>query len=284
MKTSHVQMYTARRHLVSGVKIVIGILICVIVIAPILVTLFASLKTMGDMTTTSPLLLPDHITLDNYSEVFSDPKLYIGFRNTFTIALVSIVFNVFLGSVTAFCLERFRFRFRKIVFGLFFLGMMIPMFVMEIARFSLISSLGLYNTLGAPIIIYVASDLMQLYIYRQFISKIPVSLDESALIDGCGYFRVFWRIIFPQLAPATATVVIIKTVNIINDMYVPYLYMTSNDLKTMTTFIMNYASAKEGSWQSLSAAVIIVLIPTVLIYVFSQRYIIKGLSAGAVKE
>lgn len=267
-------------------KLLVGVGICIVVLAPILITLFASLKTKADMTNTSPLLLPgmDRITLENYMEVLSNKKFYIGLKNSVLIALISIIFNVILGSITAFCLERFNFRFKKAVFGMFFLGMMVPTFVTEIARFGLISSLGLYNTLGAPIIIYVASDLMQLYIYRQFISKISVSLDESALIDGCGYFRLFWQIIFPLLAPATATVVVIKVVNIINDMYIPYLYMPSNKLKTLTTFLMQYSDAQKGSWQSLSAAIIIVMIPTILIYVFAQRYIMDGLAAGAVKE
>ena len=87
----------------------------------------------------------------------------------------------------------------------------------------------------------------RLYIYRQFISTLPVSLDESALLDGCGYFGLFVRIIFPLLAPATATVVIIKAINIINDMYIPYLYMPKNGLRTLTTFLMNYANAQQGS-------------------------------------
>lgn len=267
-------------------KLLVGVGVCIVVLAPILITLFASLKTKADMTNTSPLLLPgmDRITLENYVEVLSNKKFYIGLKNSFLIAFISIIFNVIFGSITAYCLERFNFRCKKAVFGMFFLGMMVPTFVTEIARFGLISSLGLYNTLGAPIIIYVASDLMQLYIYRQFISKISVSLDESALIDGCGYFRLFWQIIFPLLAPATATVVVIKVVNIINDMYIPYLYMPSNKLKTLTTFLMQYSDAQKGSWQSLSAAIIIVMVPTIFIYVFAQRYIMDGLAAGAVKE
>lgn len=286
MKSSILTSVKWRRRGAELTKLLVGIGICVIVLAPILITLFASLKTRADMTNTSPLLLPElgKLTLDNYSAVLTDKKFYIGLKNSFLIAFISIIFNVLLGSITAYCLERFHFRFRKVVFGMFFLGMMVPTFVTEIARFGLISSLGLYNSLGAPIIIYVASDLMQLYIYRQFISKISVSLDESALIDGCSYFRLYWQIIFPLLAPATATVVVIKVVNIINDMYIPYLYMPSNKLKTLTTFLMQYSSAQKGSWQSLSAAIIIVMIPTILIYIFAQRYIMEGLAAGAVKE
>ena len=110
-----------------------------------------------------------------------------------------------LGTITAFIIERFEFRGKKFVVGLFFLGMLIPSFVTEISRFRIINGFHLYNTLGAPIVIYIASDLMQLYIYRQFISGLSVSLDEAALLDGCSYFQLFYKIIFPLLAPATAT-------------------------------------------------------------------------------
>lgn len=258
----------------------------VIVVTPILLTLFASLKTKGDMVTTSPLLLPplDRITLENFAEVLSNKYLLIGFKNTGIILVVSIFFNVLLGTVTAFIIERFNFRFKKAIVAMFFMGMLVPTFVTEIARFKIINSLGLYNSLGAPILIYVASDLMQLYIYRQFISTLPVSLDESALLDGCSYFGLFRRIIFPLLAPATATVVIIKAINIINDMYIPYLYMPKNKLRTLTTFLMDYANAQQGSWQSLAAGIIIIMLPTILIYIFFQRYILAGIAAGAVKE
>lgn len=170
--------------------------------------------------------------------------------------IVSLIFNAMFGTITAFIIERFQ----------------------------IIQGLRLYNTIGAPIVIYVASDLMQLYIYRQFISGISVALDEAALLDGCSYFGLFVKIIFPLLAPATATVCIIKAINIINDMYIPYLYMPKNKLRTLTTFLMNYANAQRGSWQTLAAGIIIIMIPTIALYVFFQKYILAGVAAGAVKE
>lgn len=257
-----------------------------IVLAPILLTLFAAFKTKADMVNTSPLLLPPiaRITLENFKKVLSDKYLLIGFKNTGIILVISIFFNVMFGTITAFILERFQFKFKGAIIGLFFVGMLIPSFVTEIARFKIINGLGLYNTLWAPIVIYIASDLMQLYIYRQFISTLPVSLDESALLDGCTYFGLFRRIILPLLAPATATVIIIKAINIINDMYIPYLYMPKNKLRTLTTFLMNYANAQLGSWQNLAAGIIIIMLPTILIYIFFQKYILAGIAAGAVKE
>ena len=275
-----------KRTLSQILKQVICLCMVAIVIAPILLTLFAALKTKVDMVKTSPLLLPamDRISFDNFGKVLTDKYLLIGFKNTGIILVVSIFFNVMFGTITAFIIERFQFRGKNFIVALFFIGMLIPSFVTEIARFKIINGLHLYNTLGAPIVIYVASDLMQLYIYRQFISTLPVSLDESALLDGCSYFGLFTRIILPLLAPATATVCIIKAINIINDMYIPYLYMPRNKLRTLTTFLMNYANAQQGSWQTLAAGFIVIMLPTILIYLFFQKYILAGVAAGAVKE
>lgn len=276
----------AKRFLTQTVKQIICLCMTVVVLAPILLTLFASLKTKADMAVTSPLLPPalENLIFDNFKEVLTNKYLIMGLKNTAIILVVSLFFNVMLGTMTAFIIERFQFRGKKIVVALFFAGMLIPTFVTEIARFRIINGLHLYNTLGAPIVIYVASDLMQLYIYRQFISGLSVSLDEAALLDGCSYWGLFFKIIFPLLSPATATVCIIKAINIINDMYIPYLYMPKTKLRTLTTFLMDYANAQQGSWQTLAAGIIIIMIPTILLYVFFQKYILAGVSAGAVKE
>ncbi|MCD8171073.1 MAG: carbohydrate ABC transporter permease, partial [Clostridiales bacterium] len=137
-----------------------------IVLAPIILVLFASFKTKADMVRISPLLLPpkSRFTLDNFQKVLGNKYLLVGFKNTGIILAVSIFFNVMFGTITAFIIERFNFRFKGFIVGLFFVGMLIPSFVTEIARFKVIQGLHLYNTLGAPIVIYVASDLMQLYI------------------------------------------------------------------------------------------------------------------------
>ena len=248
----------AKRVIQQVIKQVICIGMVIIVLAPILLTLFASLKSKGAMTLSSPLLPPagSDLTFENYKKVFTNKYLLIGFKNTIIILAVSLIFNVMLGTITAFIIERFEFRGKKFVVGLFFLGMLIPSFVTEISRFRIINGFHLYNTLGAPIVIYIASDLMQL----------------------------FYKIIFPLLAPATATVCIVKAINIINDMYIPYLYMPKNKLRTITTFLMDYANAQQGSWQTLAAGIIVVMIPTVLTYIFFQKYILAGIAAGAVKE
>ena len=273
------------KKLILAGKYLVSLLLIMIVFLPLLVTVVSSLRAPGTLDVQSPLWLsPSQMTFDNYSKVFHERYLVRSAVNTIKIVVVSIVFNVLLGSLTAYCLERFRFRFKKVIYMLFYLAMMVPTNIVEIARFQVIRGLGLYNTLGAPIIIYIAANLMQLYIYRQFISGIPVSLDESAMMDGCGYFRIFSQIIFPLLTPATATLVIIKTVSIVNDMYIPYLYMPKNQNKTLTTFLMRYAGAQQNSWPLLAAGIIVVALPSVILYLLFQRHIVEGVAAGAVKE
>ncbi len=281
-----INTHTINRIINISLKYIMSATIFAVILGPIFVVLFTSLKTQIHMGTTSPIQLPPitEITFANYIKVFDNKQLIPAIRNTGFILSISIILNIVIGSISAYALQRFTFRFKKIVMACFFLGMLVPTFVVEIARFQVIQKLGFYNTLGAPIIIYVATDLMQLYLYMQFISKISVSLDESAIIDGCSYFGVFYRIIFPLLLPATATIAIIKMVTIINDMYIPYLYMPKTSLKTMTTFLMGYASAQQGSWPTLAAAIVVILIPTVLLYTVFHRKITEGLSAGAIKE
>ncbi len=273
------------KKLILAGKYLVSLLLIMIVFLPLLVTVVSSLRAPGTLDVQSPLWLsPSQITFDNYSKVFHERYLVRSAVNTIKIVVVSIIFNVLLGSLTAYCLERFQFRFKKVIYMLFYLAMMVPTNIVEIARFQVIRGLGLYNTLGAPIIIYIAANLMQLYIYRQFISGIPVSLDESAMMDGCGYFRIFSQIIFPLLTPATATLVIIKTVSIVNDMYIPYLYMPKNQNKTLTTFLMRYAGAQQNSWPLLAAGIIVVALPSVILYLLFQKHIVEGVAAGAVKE
>lgn len=106
----------------------------------------------------------------------------------------------------------------------------------------------------------------------------------KVLLDGCTYFGIFGRIIFPLLLPATATLAIIKAVEVLNDMYVPYLYMPGGTLRTMTTMLMDYSNAMFGSWSFLSAAIIVIMLPTLVVYLFFQKYIFAGIIAGAIKE
>lgn len=265
-------------------KLILFILITLIVMVPILVTIFSSFKTPQQIGSEFPLKLPTSFNFDNYKIVLQKGKVLTGFKNSGILVVCTVIMNSLLGTMVAYCLTRFDFKLKKYYYLAFLVGMLVPGFVTEISRFGIIAKAGLYNTLGAPLVIYIGTDLMQIYIYSQFMNQIPKSIDESAMMDGCSYFRVYWTIIFPMVLPATATLGILKAVEVINDMYIPFLYMPGAKNRTLTTMLMYFSGQRDGSWTRLSAAIVIVMIPTILIYLLFQEYIFDGIVAGAVKE
>lgn len=290
MEERHVVTYSKKRYgllkkmTFDGVILGTFIVIVLIVMLPLLITLFSAFKTPVELASDFPLKPPTKLYLDNFILVFTKGKMLLGLKNSLTLVVVTILVNSILASMVAYVLARFEFTFKKVLLFFFLIGMLIPGFVTEIARFGLIRDLGLYNTIFAPIVIYAGTDLMQIYIYLQFINAIPRSLDESAKIDGCSLFGIYFKIILPNIVPAMATLAILKTVDIMNDMYVPYLYMPSQELRTLTTALMGFADQRSGSIVEISAGAIIVMVPTVLLYLFFSKFIFKGIIAGAVKE
>ena len=150
-----------------------------------------------------------------------------------------------------------------------------------IATFTLIKNLGLYNSMFAGILLYIGTDIMQIYIFLQFINQIPFALDESARIDGASRWKIYYKIVLPQLKPAIATTVILKLLGIYNDFFTPYLYMPK--IKTAATSLNTFAGDKMADWPLMSSAIILIAIPTIIIYIFLQNYIISGVTDGAVK-
>lgn len=259
------------------------VLATLIVILPLLLVLLSSFKTPEQIALGNHLSLPAPFTLENYKEVFEKGNILIGVKNSFILVIGTVVINVILSSMVAYSLSRFEFKLKKVYFLFFSLAMLVPGFIAEITRFGIIGKLGLYDTLFAPMIIYISTDILQIYVYKQFIDQIPYSLDESARMDGCSYFTIYWKIIFPLILPATATLIILKSVDILNDMYTPYLYMPSAENVTLTTMLMNYVG-RSGSWAKLSAAIVLVMLPTIIMYLIFKKKILSGIVAGAVKE
>ncbi|GJM69019.1 hypothetical protein HMSSN036_12350 [Paenibacillus macerans] len=126
--------------------------------------------------------------------------------------------------------------------------------------------------------------MIQIILYLQFIRNIPVDLDESAMAEGASLFRIYRSIIFPLLTPATATLIILKTISIYNDMYTPYLYMPKQSLGVVTTVLMRFQGVNVADWNLICAAILLILLPTVVLYFFLQKYIFEGVTSGAVNE
>ncbi len=206
-----------------------------------------------------------------------------GFGNTAVILVFSCAGTILIGTMTAYVLSRFSFRFNAVVSGLFLLAALIPGVSTQVATFQIVSFLGLFNKIGSNIILNLGTDVISVYIFLQFLNSIPRELDEAALIDGASFLDVYWRVILPLLKPAIATVLIIKGVAIYNDFYTPFLYMPSKGLGTISTSLFRFIGPYNAHWEVICAGVVITIIPTLVIFLFLQKYIYNGLTQGAVK-
>jgi raffinose/stachyose/melibiose transport system permease protein len=263
----------------------------IIVIIPIIPIFFGSFKTNSEFYNTSIWSFPKNIfNFENYRLAFTQGNMLLGFFNTLLIMLVSITISVAIGSMTAYVLDRFRFRGKALVNNLFLFAALIPTITLNIAIFSLMTwitktfGLQIINTRLSAILLYSGTDIIAVYIFMQFLKHIPVALDESAIIEGASYFKVFFKIIFPLLKPAITTVIILKFVGIYNDFYIPMLYMPSENLVVISTALDNFRGPFGSQWEVICAGQMITIFPILVLFITMQKYIYKGLLIGAVKE
>jgi len=261
------------------VSLIVGALFTLL---PLSVVLFASLKTSSEFASTGPFDLPQNwFNFDNFVTAFTSGEMLEGFVNTTIVLVVSLIGTIFIGTMAAYALDRFVFRGKKLVVGLFLLATLIPSATSQVATFQLINGLGLYDTKTALILLFMGTDIIAIYLFIQFMQSIPVSLDEAAMLDGANRWTIYWRIILPLLRPAIATVVIIKGIAIYNEFYAPFLYLPSEGF--ISTSLFRFKGPFGAQWEIIAAGTIVVIIPTILAFLFLQRWIYRGLTSGAVK-
>ncbi|WP_110932096.1 carbohydrate ABC transporter permease [Paenibacillus bouchesdurhonensis] len=251
---------------------------------PIIVVFFSSLKTNAEYGATSPLDPPQNWTyFANYTKAFVDGKMLLGFGNTIFILIISIAGATLIGSMIAYVLSRFKFRGSKLLMGAFLLATLIPSVTTQVATFRIIDALDLVNTRFAPILLYLGTDIIAVYIFLQFLDTISESLDESAMLDGASYITIFFKIVLPLLAPAIVTVIIVKGVNVYNDFYTPFLYMPGENLQVISTALFKFKGPYGSQWEVICAAIMITIIPILVVFLALQKYIYNGFAQGSVK-
>ncbi|MEU7282100.1 carbohydrate ABC transporter permease [Streptomyces sp. NPDC045431] len=256
----------------------------VVVLLPLTVVFLTSLKTSREVTEGGALSLPgDWLNVDNYVTAFTDGNMLAAFGNTAFILLFSIGGTVVIGSMTAYAVDRFAFRAKKAVMALFLVATLVPGVTTQVATFQVINGFGLVDTRWAPILLYMGTDIVSVYIFLQFIRSIPTSLDEAARLDGANAFTIYRKIILPLLKPAIATVVIIKGITTYNDFYIPFLYLHSEDLGTISTALFRFKGPFGAHWEAISAGAILVILPTLVVFLSLQRWIYNGFAQGATK-
>jgi len=257
-------------------------LAALVAVLPLLVVFIGSFKSLTEFTNSGVLRLPKHFTLANYSQAFTQGNMLTGFKNTLIIFVISMTGQLLISSSFAYVMNRFDFRLKRLILALFTIAMMIPAITSQVAVFQLINQLGLVGTRWSVILLYIGTNVIALYIFLQFLQEIPYSLDESALLDGASYFRIFWSIILPNLKAPIVTMVIISGVGVYNDFYNPYLYMPDPSLQVISTALFAFKGSSVVQWPVILAGVMIVIVPILIVFIVLQKYIYNGVT-GAVK-
>lgn len=277
IRSKKIELY----RLFGYISLVVGVFVALF---PLYVTVLAAFKTDKELVSVPPYVFPkSFLNLNNFIDVFHKSKLLLGFYNIGTIIVISGIGYIIFGTMAAYAIQRFDFKLKKLILGAYALSVIIPQITTQVSTFRVIHAIGLYNTRFAMVILTLGVDIIAINIYLQFLKNIPIELDESAKVEGASLFKIYRSIIIPMLTPAINTLLIIKIIGLYNDLYLPYLYMPSPKLPVISTALIRYTFGIAPSFTTKCAAVLIIVLPSVAIYVFLQKYIFEGIAAGAVK-
>lgn len=265
-------------------KNAVSILICLMYLLPLYVLLNMAFKLPTDLG--SRLTLPTYLSFVNFKEAFKDDSLIRALGNTVVITLGVVSIEVIFGCMAAFPLSRNRSRFNSIIEAVVLGVMMIPALSILVGVYTEIVSLGGINHLWAVIAIESAFGLpLSIYMYKNFITSIPVALDEAGILDGASSLRLFWSVILPQLKPVTVSIIIMKGVSAWNTYLYPSYILQKPEKYTLVLLIKKYFGSADSQQNLHGAAAVTVLciLPLIVIYLCLQKYFIKGQIDSSVK-
>lgn len=260
------------------------ITIAIISILPVGVCLLTAFKTNTEYSSTSPLQLPASFSyFENFKIAFKQANMLQGFINTALVLVVVVSISVLISAMVGYVLNRFKFTGNALIQNLFMFAALIPGIATQVTVYQIMYSLGLINHLYGYMIVLLGTDIISIYIFLQFFENLPVALDESAIIDGCSYFGVFFKILFPLLKPAIVTSLVLKGVGVYNEYYMSNLYLQSSSLKTISTALYTFTGPYGNQYNYICAGVLITIIPILILFLIFQKQIYSGMAAGAVK-
>jgi len=266
----------------------LGILaISVTIVVFVIPLLFMALTAMKDRREANRLEFswPTNFSLvENFQEVLSARKfmLVTAFINSTVLTVVSVAILVILAAMVAWVLQRRRSRWNPLINFLILSGLIIPPAV--IPTIWVLQGLGLFKTLAGLIFIEVAFGLsFCILLFRAFISSIPKELDEAAVIDGCGPVRLFFRVVFPLLKSVIVTVIVVQSVSIFNTFQNPLYFLPGDANATVQLTLFNFQSQFTTAYNLLFMNILLITIPPLVMYLFFNRQIVAGMTAGAVK-
>lgn len=257
----------------------------IVAVLPIVSCVVTAFKTDAEYQSTNVMTLPENwLNFTNFIEAFRRANMGQAFVNSTIVLIVVLMGSILFGTQIAYILNRFRFPGNGLVRSLFLFATLLPGVAMQVSVYSIMNSLGLINHLYGYIILMMGTDVISIYIFIQFFENIPVSLDESAIMDGASYFTIYAKILLPLLKPAIVTCMILKGVSTYNEYYMAQLYLQDKTrLGTVATSLFTFTGPLGSKYNLICAGVIISLLPALIVFMLCQKQIYSGLTAGAVK-
>ncbi|MEW4371547.1 carbohydrate ABC transporter permease [Paenibacillus kandeliae] len=269
-----------------GFKIVIYVflsLFAIMNIVPLFWMVVGSFKTEQEHAM-NPFSFPKRLQWDNYAQAWDVAHMDTYFLNSIIVTFAAMIITVLLGALASFFLARFRFRLRGPLYGLFLLGLLVPIHATLIPIFLIMQKLHLIDTYWSLILPYIAFHLsLTIAILEGFMKNLPKELEEAGIVDGCGIFRIFWHIVLPITRPALVTVIILNFIYNWNEYLFALVLITSSELKTLPLGLANFVGIETASFTLQMAALTIALIPIIIFYLLLQKQLVTGMTAGAVK-
>ncbi|MDF2678023.1 MAG: carbohydrate transporter rane protein 2, family [Bacillota bacterium] len=256
-----------------------------IVLLPFFWMLVSSFKSQRELFAYPPTFFPSVWKWENYKQVLSAGSIsfFEMFLNSMKVTIPVVVLNITFSSLAAYAFARINFPFKKLIFMMFISSMMIPAAVVMIPRFLLFTNLKLVDTFLPLILPYAFGTAFSIFLLRQFFMTIPVDLEEAAVIDGCGKFRIWATIIVPLSKPIIATLSVFLFQSTYNDFMGPLIYLNSDTKFTIQLGLASFRNSFATRYDLIMAGSMLALIPVLIIYIVCQKYIVKGIVMSGLK-
>lgn len=263
---------------------IVMVLLSILFLYPLFLTIINSLKSFQEVMT-DVIALPKRLAFENYSyvwEFINYPRLFL---NNAVITILGLAGIILISSIAAYKLARTKSKASSIIYMLCIMPMLIPFQSIMLTVLQMAKSFHLSDsTWGLGILYWGFGAPLALFIYHGFVKGIPKEIDESATIDGASGFRLFFSVIFPLLKSVTTTIIIIDVMWIWNDFLLPLLMVNgSPTTKTLTLAAYTFVGQYTSDWQYAMTAMVMAVLPSIIVFIFLQKYIVKGVVAGAVK-
>jgi len=263
------------------ISLLVVLLWTIITVIPLAMMISAAIKSPAELTE-NPFGVPQSFQWETFSRAWHEANLTRGMKNSIILTSVSIFFLIIFGASAAYPLAR-RTKWTPI-FYFFLSGIMVPFQLAMLPLYRLMKTLDLINTYTGIIFIYIAVSLpMVIFLYTGFIKGINRELEEAAMVDGAGKFRMFWQIIFPLLKPVTSTVIIMNIMSLWNDFFMVLLFLPKKEMRTLQLSIFTFVGQYNSKLNLVMAAVILSILPMITVFLLLQKHFIKGMAGGAVK-